>query len=227
MYSKLKDKRMKGCVKMTTKTMTIHEALGEIKLLEKRIQKAVSETTFISTKEDGVDKISGMSIPEYTSVIKSQFDSITDMVRLYLTISKAIQVSNLSTKVTICDKEYTVAEAIFMKQRGCSIMSLLPNKVANNLMNAQRKADLSNGELLDRAEHYILSMYSTKDIKNLSDEQKKTKDDFIKNHTVSIFDPLNLSESSAKELESQMDFMSKVDIALSISNAKTEITIEW
>lgn len=212
---------------MNTKTMTIHEALGEMKLLEKRIQKAVSDTTFITTKEDGIDKINGVSLQEYTDMLKSKFDSIEDMIKLYLAINKAIQVSNLSTKVTICDKEYTVAEAIFMKQRGCDIMELLPNKIANNLITAQRKADLSNNELLDRAEHYILSMYSTKDIKNLSDEQKKTKDDFVKNHTVSIVDPLKLSESSLEEINKQLDFMSKVDIALSISNAKTEITVEW
>lgn len=212
---------------MNTKTMTIHEALGEMKLLEKRIQKAVSDTTFITTKEDGIDKINGVSLQEYTDMLKSKFDSIEDMIKLYLAINKAVQVSNLSTKVTICDKEYTVAEAIFMKQRGCDIMELLPNKIANNLITAQRKADLSNNELLDRAEHYILSMYSTKDTKNLSEEQKKTKDDFVKNHTVSVLDPLKLSESSSKEIENQLEFNSKVDIALSISNAKTEITVEW
>lgn len=218
---------MKGRVKMNKKTMTIHEALGEMKLLEKRIQKVVSETTFITTKEDGIDKVSGMSLEDYSGMIKSQFDSVTDMVRLYLAISCAIQKSNLSTKVTICDTEYTVAEAIFMKQRGCDIMSLLPNKIVNNLAIAQRKANMANEELLNRAEHYVLSMYSTKDIKNLSDEQKKTYDDFVKNHKVSIFDPLTLSKSASQELEKQLEFISKVDIALSISNAKTEITVEW
>ena len=64
-------------------------------------------------------------------------------------------------------------------------------------------------------------------MKNASEEVKKVRADFIAAQTFEIIDPIDI-KSEMEALDEKINgFMVEVDSALSVSNALTEITIEY
>lgn len=50
---------------MTTETMTIHRALAELKVLDDRIMKLLSEAKFCGAAKNCMQKLGGVTIEEY------------------------------------------------------------------------------------------------------------------------------------------------------------------
>lgn len=128
----------------------------------------------------------------------------------------------------IAGSDYTVAEAIEMKNNGIPLMRTLLNKLEKDSRASRREADNNNGEYLEhRADEYIKSLYGNTDMKNASEEVKKVRADFIAAQTFEIIDPIDI-KSEMEALDEKINgFMVEVDSALSVSNALTEITIEY
>ena len=64
-------------------------------------------------------------------------------------------------------------------------------------------------------------------MKNVSDDVKKVRADFIAAQTVELVDPLKVTEK-IEALEGEISaFMVDVDSALSVSNAMTSISVEY
>ena len=213
---------------MVTETMTVHKALAELKLLDERIQKTIGEGVYCVANKHSNDKISGVSIDEYAKIIQGGYDKATDLIKRRKAIKRAVVLSNAVTKVKIADKEYTVAEAIEMKNHGIEYDKALMNTMQARYTVANRKIELENGEKLDdRADKYIEAIYGSKEIKTNTDDIKKAKEDFIKANQYELLNPLDIL-SKIDELEKTIsDFMSEVDSALSCSNALTQITVEY
>lgn len=103
---------------MTTEKMTIHKALCELKTLDARITKSIGETEYVFANKHSNDKVNGMTVAAYCDEIKSGYQRVTDLIKRRDAIKRAVVLSNAVTKVTVGGKEYTVAEAIEMKNRG-------------------------------------------------------------------------------------------------------------
>ena len=102
----------------TTEKMSIHKALAELKLLDNRIMSAIKNGTYCVANKHSNDKIKGVSIEEYKKIMQGDYDKATDLIKRRNAIKRAIVLSNAVTKVKINDIEYTVAEAIEMKNHG-------------------------------------------------------------------------------------------------------------
>jgi hypothetical protein len=64
-------------------------------------------------------------------------------------------------------------------------------------------------------------------MKGLSDEVKKVRADFITAQTMEIVDPIGI-KTEMERLEAEINsFLVEIDSALSVSNALTELTIEY
>ena len=64
-------------------------------------------------------------------------------------------------------------------------------------------------------------------MKGASDEIKKVRADFIAAQTMELVDPIKIADEMEK-LEKQITtFSVEIDAALSVSNALTEITVEY
>lgn len=89
-------------------------------------------------------------------------------------------------------------------------------------------ADENNGEMLEmRADEYIKNLYANADMKNLSDEVKKMRADFMTSQAMEIVDPIKVADE-IERLEALINtFTVEIDAALSVSNALTEITVEY
>lgn len=213
---------------MVTETMTVHKALAELKLLDERIQKTIGEGVYCVANKHSNDKISGVSVDEYVKIIQGGYDKATDLIKRRKAIKRAVVLSNAVTKVKIADKEYTVAEAIEMKNHGIEYDKMLKDAMEDSYVKAKMKVDFENGQKLDeRADKYIEAIYGSKEIKTNTDDIKKAKEDFIKANQYELLNPLDIL-GKIDELEKTIsDFMSEVDSALSCSNALTQITVEY
>ena len=209
-------------------TMTIHKALSELKILDSRIENAIIGLDGVAANKHTNTKISGVAIPDWADEAKKTYQSVITMINSWNAINGAVNRSNATTMVTIGVKEYSVAEAIDMKQKGTAYLSMLVDRLANQYAKAKRAADAENGDRLDmRADEYVKTLYSGTELKNMSDEIKKVRDAFVASQTIEILDPINTG-SKVNELQQEIDtFMSDVDSALSVSNALTTIEVEY
>lgn len=93
---------------------------------------------------------------------------------------------------------------------------------------ARNEANQNNGEMLEmRADEYIKSLYGNTDMKNASEDIKKTRADFIAAQTFEIVDPIGIKVEMERLDKEINGFMVDIDSALSVSNALTEITVEY
>ena len=213
---------------MTTEKMTIHKALCELKTLEARITKSIGETQYVFANKHSNDKVNGMSVSAYCDEIRAGYQKVTDLIKRREAIKRAVVLSNAVTKVTVGGVEYTVAEAIEMKNHGIQMLQSLLKLLERDNRLARTEANDNNGEMLEmRADEYIKSLYGNTDMKNASDDIKKTRADFIAAQTYEIVDPINIKGEMEKLEKSINGFMVDIDSALSVSNALTEIAVEY
>lgn len=215
-------------VYMTTETMTIHEALSELKVLGDRIEKEIGNTEFVETNKHSNTKIDGKSISDYSNGVKSQHQKITDLIKRRIALKRAVTLSNATTKVTINNTEMTVAEAIEYKNTGISYQAYLMHKLSNDYQEAILNIKSKNGDRLeDKANDYIQKLYGNRDgsVDNATIENAKKA--FIESNTLDMIDPIN-AEKVIEQLKDEIDnFTCKVDSALSVSNATTTIEISY
>lgn len=212
---------------MNTETMTIHKALAELKIIDDRITSAIHERPFVTANKHSNVKIGGIVVSEYCEQMKSAHQKVTDLIARRNAMKRAVVLSNAKTEVDIGGKRYTVAEAIDMKNHGMEMLSNLLSKMRSDYLKAQSTADRENTSLESRADEHVKNMYSGCDIKNPSEEMKKTRADFLASQVVELVDPLKVKEK-IDALTAEIDaFMVEVDAALSVSNAVTTIEFSY
>ena len=203
---------------MVTETMSIHKALSELKILDGRI----------AANKHSNEKINGIPIEDFKKRVQGTYDRVTDLINRRKAIKKAVVLSNAKITVKIADVEYTVAEAIEMKNHGIEFESMLINTMDSQYKMAQAEVNRQNGNNLEeRADQYVTAIYGQKDGKTATADIEKVRKDFIESNSYEIIDPINVPEK-LEDLRMKIDaFMAEVDSALSVSNALTEITIEY
>ena len=212
---------------MNHETMTIHSALCELKMLDKRIQKKIRDTQFCTNVRHSISKINGKPISEYEKNVREAYDSIVGMIARRKAIRNALSLSNAKTIVRIQGVEYTVAEAIEMRKMGIENECLLEDNLRDTFTSCKHTAEIENGEkLFEKADEYVRGLYGSKEKVN-SEEVNAVRDTYIAQNTVDFIDPLD-AEKKIQELLRKIDtFEADVDAALSISNATTTIEIDY
>lgn len=213
---------------MTRESMTIHKALAELKVLDSRIDKSIADGVFCAANKHSNEKIGGVPIQDYEKVIQGSYDKVDGLINRQNAIKRAVTLSNAETKVKISDREYTIAEAIWMRNHGIEKMQAVVNVMKRQYKQAQAKVNIQNGaELEARADQYVTAIYGQKDGKTNTADIEKVRKDFLTANTYELLDPIHILDR-IEEMEKKIsDFMSEVDAALSCSNALTEITIEY
>ena len=129
---------------MTKETMSVHKALSELKIMENRITNAIGTGTYCIENKHSNEKIKGVLIDDYKKVMQGNYDKATDLIKRYNAIKKAVVLSNAKTTVMIGEKEYTVAEAIYMNNHGVQFDELLLLELRQQYQKAQAKI-VNNG----------------------------------------------------------------------------------
>lgn len=212
---------------MTKEKMTIHKALTELSIIDDRIEDAIVKINPVLAKKHSVAKVNGIEMTDFDAEVKSVYQKATDLIKRREAIKRAVVKSNAKTVVKIGDEEYTVAEAIDMKNHGIEYEERLMRRLTDCYdYCAQRVLENNASELEARADAFITSIYGNKDNAKTA-EAVKAREDFIESNAYEIHDPLGV-QKIISELDEKIDtFRTDVDSALSVSNALTEIEIEY
>lgn len=210
----------------TTEKMTIHKALAELKVLDKRIVASVS-TQFCVANKHSNDKISGITVSDWKDIVKANYQKVNDLIYRNEAIKRQVTLSNAITKVKIGEDEYTVAEAIWMKNHGMDAYKLLLRTLQKQYGEAKVQCERENGESLEkRADEYVFGLFGSKE-KAAGDEIENLRKTFIEAQQYEIVDPIKIADEIQYLEEKISSFESDVDAALSVSNATTEIEITY
>jgi hypothetical protein len=203
--------------------MTITRALNELKLLESRLGREISNGVFIACKKNSAAKVNNVyAVEEFNTLARSTVQSIESLIARKKFIKEAVVASNAVTVLTVSGKTMTVASAIERKN------SIEYEKQLLRAMERSYNAVLS--ELNTRNDQ--VNLRRDEMVKSMGGKDKVTAE-FIS--TISkqydeengwvLVDPLHLGDKIAalrKEIE---DFENEVDFALSEINAITRISI--
>ena len=202
-------------------TMTIHRALGEIKLYDKKIVDLLCKDFVIASKKR-VTKIHGIDIDKYKEEMKSNLQSLRALLRNRQILKSAIAKSNEITKVTIAGETMTVLDAIerknFMNMRESVVRTLKSqfNRADNEVSNYE-------DNLQTNLENYIKN--TTKELNN-KDLVDSLTESYKNLNEVVLIDPSNL-RTVIEEMTKENDrFNTEVDYVLSESNSNTTIEVD-
>lgn len=217
---------------MTTEKMTVHKALAELKVIDDRINKAISEGVYVIANKHSNEKIQGMTIDQFKEKMKASHQKVTDLINRRNALKRAVVLSNATTKIKIGNDEYTVAEAIEMKNHGMEFKTNYMRMIASQNLSAQADINRNSGEAIEkRAEQYVLSVIQAqpKDAKMAidSDAMQALRKDYIKNNTYDLIDPLKVNDIIENMADEINEFNTEIDAALSVSNALTVIEFEY
>jgi hypothetical protein len=205
---------------MTTQTMSVTQALPELKLLNKRIYKMydiVDSWCKVSHNAAPLDK------EKHKKETESQFQSVQDLIKRRDAIKRAIILSNASTKVKIGAWEGTVAEAIEYKA-SISIRREFLDSMKNSFQKKRLEYEAHKEHVDTRLERLLQSELG-KDVKTNPETITALTNTFRDNNKVEFVDPLDLA-TKVSALEEELDsFETNVDWVLSESNGKTMIQV--
>ena len=213
---------------MTRETMTVHKALAELKIIDERITTAINGGVYCVANKHSNEKIRGVLVDVYKGVMQGFYDKATDLIKRRNAIKRAVVLSNAVTKVKIIDSEYTVAEAIEMKNHGVEFDVQLLEALNKQYNKALSEILKQNGDDLEkRAEQYVIGIYGSKEGKTNTDDFEKTKKDFITANSYELVDPIKILDKINALEEKIAAFKAEVDAVLSCSNSITEIEINY
>lgn len=214
---------------MIQEVMTVHKALCELKMLDKRINESIMSAEFCRANKHSNVKIDGGTIAEYEAAAVSKYQSTMDMIIRRDAIKRAVVASNAATEVTIGGNRYTVADAVELRRHGLSYRRTLLQAMTLQLKRVRSTIEQKNGEELTRAADKMVEVYYGRqtDVKAITEEMKATREKFIEDNTYELLDPIR-AENRIRELDREITaFETEVDSALSVSNAVTEITVSY
>jgi hypothetical protein len=210
---------MKGLI-MTKETMSLTEALAQLKRLDLRIRKATQDGCFINFQ---VGQQEASEFPDCDAV--SALQKIEDLIKRREAIQKGKLNANSEVLVKIAGEEMTIAVALEKKQTIIIYKNLLAE-----LREQQRKitSDVQyiNDRVQERLDRQLSEAYGNSG-KVREEDYEAISGPFLKNNKAVLIDPIGI-QAKIDELDTYIDdFESEVDIRLSEINARTLINIEY
>lgn len=211
-----------------TREMTIHAALGELKKIEKKINKAINtDIEVIGYKKMSAENVinTGLAVEAFNERAKAGYQSVIDLIANYKAIKSAIVLSNATTKLIVGKEEMTVAEAIERKN-SIEFDKMLLNLLKNERMGVIAKVTKQNERVEEQLDNQIaLLTANSKDKTSSLEKLAGYATEYRNQNAYTIVNPLNVEDKITELEEKILDFETNVDVALSNSNALTKITI--
>lgn len=205
--------------------MTIHRALAELKLIDSKIEKAITliEPTGVMQLDKPVNNF--YKKEDFESDAKAKLQSVLDLINRKNKIKSAIVSANGVTKVVVAGNEMTIADAINYKAvigfKKSLIVSLVKkhNSVKSKFLVENEKC---HNVALENAK-IMIGKQGDDRVKPTDDDVKAIVEPFVKRNELHLVDPLEV-EKLALSMQNEIDnFEIEVDAVLSEINAITII----
>ncbi len=202
-------------------SISIARALVELKTLDARINKLITNSNFIICKTK--NKNYQYTEEDFKKQVESEYQSLNDLITRRDKVKNAIVVSNSKTEVEVAGRKMTVAQAIEFKNTIQYKRSILET------MKRQRQyATVESESHRQKVQQKIddnIRIVCGKDVKPDPTTIQTITESISKSDPIDVFDPINL-DKVIKELETEIeDFSANVDYVLSESNALTVIIV--
>lgn len=199
--------------------ISVTQALAELKLLDKRIQKALDYVTWADVKTKGHP----VDTEKFSRTVHAEYQSFLALVQRRDAMKRAVVLSNATTHVKVGAWEGTVAEAIEYKT-SIHYKKRLLDTMREQLLTAKAQFT-SQQESVDTRLEKLLHSELGKDVKTSPETITALTNSFRENNKVELVDPLDLA-ARTRELEEEIEsFETNVDWVLSETNGKTLITV--
>ena len=205
--------------------ISITRALSELKVLQKRFDKEVSQLDVISVQH-GLTLVKNSSVkPEdFSEKAKAQLQSVEDLQKRIHLIKTKIQQSNAITVVKIGTQEMTVLEAIIKKSLIENQKDLLA-RLKKQLILANDNFEAATVSNENKIAKQLEDATKNSTVKLDLEVEKQIKASVESLYPIKMIDPCKLSDK-IKALEDEIEeFEANVDFALSESNALTQIEV--
>ena len=203
------------------RSMTITEALAELKLLDARIAKATHNTTWCVCEAN--IKATTEYCEKLNVDIRSAWQSVNALIEERAKIKSAIVKSNAVTEITIGGRTMTVAEAIERKS-SIAYEAALVEKMKEDFSKANTSVDGLNARVQTRLDN-LLQNLSFVSNEGIAEAQKAVAENFMAQNGYKVIDPLYINDKVSEMTARIDDFTKNVDVALSVSNAITFIEV--
>lgn len=201
--------------------MTVHRALGEIKLYDKKIVDLLNKDFVISSKKR-LSKIHGIEIDKYKEEMKANLQSLRALIKNRQILKSAIAKSNETTLVSIGGETMTVLDAIERKNFMNMRISIV-NTLKAQFNRADREVHNYEDNLQTNLENYIKN--TTKELNN-KDLIDSLTESYKNLNEVILIDPNNLRNVIEEMTRENDRFNTEVDYVLSESNSNTFIDVD-
>lgn len=202
--------------------MSIHRALQEIKLLDKKIVDRIDkfEPVVGTTKE----KENSDTTNDFKKRAISSWDSITEMIDRRARIKELVLKSNSESIVTVGGKSMTLASAISYKDI-INFKNSLSSKMRSQKLFMTSKIESHNANVEEKAVELAQSALGKNNVKIGDKDIASIVEPFIESREAVYVDPLKCDEK-IEALEDEIALsLADLDAAISESNATTFIEV--
>ena len=204
--------------------ISIARALIELKTLDKRISKKIHALEPLSI-EIGSKLESGISNKEeFETQVKSSYQSLMELIKHKRKIKASIVQSNAVTIVDISGIKMTVAEAIEHKN-SIAIEKEIKKTLSKKYTDKLQLVEKHNKNIQDQLYKLLEATYSKSETEISKEDYEKIAIPFKENNDATLINPLDITKTLQSLDDNINAFESEVDIALTESNARTEVEI--
>ena len=209
-------------------TYTITRALSRINALQDKLQKA-ADLTYVTSVN--TIKLNSENTLKTLSDLKANIQSVEAIKLELLKLKLKIQESNLSTIVTINNKEITVREAIELKYLYENYFSRISNVMTDQLRRSKLKQATAQTEIENSQQEAIKQLTAMDSSISAEEVESRSKVSIelvrqTKEISVISFNGTEDPENSVKNyIEEISTYLEEVDYVLSESNATTTIEV--
>lgn len=206
--------------------MLVTHGLNELKTLDARIYRGISEASFVATAKTSEKKVTpNLTKEEFNVKAKADFQSVNDLILRREKIKAAVVDSNAKTEVEICGEKYTVAKVIDMKNSIAYKKSLL-DKMKTQFLGAESMMNKNNALMEQKIDQLVTAAYSKESKTTIKPEEYSSiADPYRAGNEFSLVDPLNIRDEIENLQKHIEEFEANVDSVLQISNCVTYIEL--
>jgi hypothetical protein len=209
---------------MEKQKMTIHRALSELKLIDSKIEKQITEVSPVGINQKGKLINGYIKEEDFSSAAKSKYDSINDLIQRKVSIKSAIVKANGETNVRVGEKTMTIADAITFKA-----VVVFKKKFIARLKANQTSAISELNKNNDIAENNVQKLleytFGKENVKADSKDVDSIRKPYMEANEFHLFDPLDITKKIEAMEKEVSDFEMEVDAVLSEINATTFIEV--
>ncbi len=204
--------------------MTIHRALSELKLIDAKIEKQITEIIPTGAYQKGKLINGYIQEEDFKKSAESKYASINDLILRKSLIKSLIVKANGETKVTISKKEMSIADAITAKTT-IKFKKQFVEELKKRHQQTIVVLNKNNNQVEQNIQSILEATFGKENVKVGKEDVDAVRKPYIEANEFHLFDPLKVTEKIESIETEIIEFESEVDAVLSEINAITLIEV--